>query len=29
MFVVQKGKIRVDLFSDDKKLIRKIILKKG
>ncbi len=29
MFVVQKGKIRVDLFSDEKKLIRKIILKKG
>ena len=29
MFVVQKGKIRVDLFSDSKKLIRKIILKKG
>jgi len=29
MFVVQKGKVRVDLFSDDKKLIRKIILKKG
>ena len=29
MFVVQKGKIRVDLYSDSKKLIRKIILKKG
>jgi len=29
MFVVQKGKIRVDLFSDSKKLIIKIILKKG
>ena len=29
MFVVQKGKVRVDLFSNDKKLIRKIILKKG
>ena len=25
----KKGKIRVDLFSDSKKLIRKIILKKG
>jgi hypothetical protein len=29
MFVVQKGKVQVDLFGDDKKLIRKIILKKG
>ena len=29
MFVVQKGKVRVDLFSDEKKLIKKIILKKG
>ena len=29
MFIVQKGKVQVDLFSDDKKLIRKIILKKG
>ena len=29
MFVVQKGKVQVDLFSDSKKLIRKIILKKG
>lgn len=29
MFVVQMGKVRVDLFSDDKKLIKKIILKKG
>ena len=29
MFVVQKGKIRVDLYSDSKKLIRKIILNKG
>jgi hypothetical protein len=29
MFVVQKGKVRVDLFSDDKKLIRRIVLKKG
>ena len=29
MFLVQKGKVRVDLYSDDKKLIRKIILKKG
>ena len=29
MFVVQKGKVQVDLFSDTKKLIRKIILKKG
>ncbi len=29
MFIVQKGKVRVDLFSDSKKLIRKIILKKG
>jgi len=29
MFVVQKGKVRVDLYSDDKKLIKKINLKKG
>ncbi len=29
MFVVQKGKIRVDLYSDNKKLIKKIFLKKG
>lgn len=29
MFVVQKGKVRVDLFSDTKKLIKKVILKKG
>jgi len=29
MFIVQKGKVRVDLFSDSKKLIRKIILKRG
>ena len=29
MFVVQKGKVRVDLFSDSKKLIKKVILKKG
>ena len=29
MFVVQKGIVQVDLYSDDKKLIRKIILKKG
>ena len=29
MFVVQKGKVRVDLYSDSKKLIKKIILKKG
>jgi hypothetical protein len=29
MFVVQKGKVRVDLFSDSKKLIRKVYLKKG
>ncbi len=29
MFVVQKGKVQVDLFSDNKKLIKKIILKKG
>jgi hypothetical protein len=29
MFVVQKGKVQVDLFGDDKKLIKKIILKKG
>lgn len=29
MFVVQKGKVRVNLYSDSKKLIRKIILKKG
>ena len=28
MFVVQKGKVRVDLYSDSKKLIRKVILKK-
>ena len=29
MFLVQKGKVRVDLYSDDKKLIKKITLKKG
>lgn len=29
MFVVQKGKVRVDLYSDNKKLIRKVTLKKG
>ena len=29
MFLVQKGKVQVDLYSDDKILIRKIILKKG
>tara|TARA_B110000503_G_C6953710_1_gene332081 strand:+ start:150 stop:563 length:414 start_codon:yes stop_codon:yes gene_type:complete len=29
MFLVQKGVVQVDLYSDDKKLIRKIILKKG
>lgn len=29
MFVVQKGKVQVDLFGDDKKLLKKIILKKG
>lgn len=29
MFVVQKGVVQVDLYSDDKKLIRKIILKKN
>ena len=29
MFVVQRGKVRVDLFSDSKKLIRKVYLKKG
>jgi len=29
MFVVQKGKVRVDLYSDSKKLIKKVILKKG
>ena len=29
MFVVQKGKVRVDLYSDSKKLIRKVTLKKG
>jgi hypothetical protein len=29
MFLVQKGIVQVDLYSDDKKLIRKIILKKG
>jgi hypothetical protein len=29
MFVVQKGKVCVDLYSDSKKLIRKVILKKG
>jgi len=29
MFVVQKGIVQVDLYSDNKKLIRKIILKKG
>ena len=29
MFVVQKGEVVVELFSDDKKLLRKITLKKG
>jgi hypothetical protein len=29
MFVVQKGKVQVDLYSDGKILIKKIILKKG
>jgi hypothetical protein len=29
MFVVQKGVVQVDLYSDNKKLIRKVILKKG
>ena len=29
MFVVQKGKVQVNLFGDDKKLIKTIILKKG
>ena len=29
MFIVQKGKVRVDLYSDKKKIIRKIILNKG
>ena len=29
MFLVQKGKVQVDLYSDDKILIRKVILKKG
>ena len=29
MFVVQKGKVRVDLYSDSKKLIKKITLNKG
>ena len=29
MFVVQKGKVLVELYSDSKKLIKKIILKKG
>jgi hypothetical protein len=29
MFVVQKGKVQVDLYSDDKLLIKKIVLKKG
>jgi hypothetical protein len=29
MFLVQKGVVQVDLYSDNKKLIRKIILKKG
>ena len=29
MFVVQRGKVRVDLYSDSKKLIKKVILKKG
>ncbi len=29
MFIVQKGKVQVDLYSDKKKIIRKIILKKG
>lgn len=29
MFLVQKGIVQVDLYSDNKKLIRKIILKKG
>ncbi len=29
MFIVQKGKVQVDLYSDSKKKIRKIILNKG
>jgi len=29
MFVVQKGVVEVELFSDDKKLLRMITLKKG
>ena len=29
MFVVQKGKVQVNLYSDQKILIKKIILKKG
>ena len=29
MFIVQKGKVQVDLYSDNKIKIRKIILKKG
>jgi hypothetical protein len=29
MFLVQKGVVQVDLYSDNKKLIKKIILKKG
>ena len=29
MFIVQKGKVQVDLYADSKKKIRTIILKKG
>lgn len=29
MFLVQKGKVQVNLYSDKKKLIKKVILKKG
>ena len=29
MFIVQKGKVRVDLYTDKKKIIKKIILNKG
>lgn len=28
-FIVKKGKIRIDLYSPDKKFVKKIILKKG
>jgi hypothetical protein len=29
MFLVQRGKVQVDLYSDEKKLIKKVVLKKG